>query len=621
MEPRSEYSGGKIKSIDTITKSDKKVIKTPAVLGPQKEKIRGYNLLDTNKSNGGKDKTEKKHFWNRSEGDYKPSFWHNEVKIPQRTPDPLKKAEKEKKKAEKAQKKASDPRTPKQKFVKILVGTLEFIIFGFILSGLIFSGAVYAYKDKYGELAMYGTKLLGEDVGGKTESEIQTILERKIAEINFSFRVDGQEIIVKPEEAGIKFNTGNTAHLAVMEGKIGPWYRPYMHASSSLAYRVYHPLGEKIDKDIRGNLSMDYVIDEAVLAEFTQGLSTKFNVESQNAGLVMQGTEVQVIPAKAGRRIVTESVKMQIADALKNVKTSQIKIDAENVNPGIIEEDTKESIAAAKKLLLQTVSYHYQGQVFTPDKVTIAKWITFKTVEENGKQKLVPLFEPGMIYPYIFGLAGQFNVPAVNKKVTVTNGGSQTVDQEGKDGLKVDVDQASVVTAQNLNAGKNVSLELPTYVVKSKTQVNNIVVADWSKYIEVNLSTQTMTAYTAGGVVVGSWAITSGASSKGYATPTGTFLIQRKAGEGGIPGASGGGVCMPNPPSSTPLCGINYVSYFTGQGHAIHEAWWRSPGAPNDFGNPNYRWNGSHGCVNATFSSAQFIFYWAPIGTPVIIHY
>jgi lipoprotein-anchoring transpeptidase ErfK/SrfK len=195
------------------------------------------------------------------------------------------------------------------------------------------------------------------------------------------------------------------------------------------------------------------------------------------------------------------------------------------------------------------------------------------------------------------------------------------VEQEGKDGLAVDVDQAAVYTATNLSAKKSVDLELPTYAVKAKTQVNSIIVADWSKYIEINLSTQTMIAYTAGGVVVNSWSITSGASSKGYATPTGTFLIRNKSGEGGIPGSSGGGVCMPNPPSKTSLCGINYVSYFTGQGHAIHEAWWRSPGAANDFGNPNYRWNGSHGCINATFSAAQFIFYWAPIGTPVIIHY
>jgi lipoprotein-anchoring transpeptidase ErfK/SrfK len=582
-----------IKNIDSITKPVKTAVKKTADLKPNKNVIEGYNLLHDplNRNKG---------------GEYRPSFFHKDIKLPV------------KKKSKKAKKK----RTPKEIFTRVIIGTLKFIFFTTVLSGLLFSGAVYAYKDRYVERAMFGTKLLGEDVGGKTQSEIQAILESKLSAITFAFSVDGQDIVVKPEEAGVTFMTGDTARAAIQTGKIGPWYRPYMHAGTSLLYRMYKPIGEGLDKDIRGNLSMDYSIDEEVLLEFTQGLSTKFNTEAQNAGLVMQGTDVQVIPAKAGRKIVTDSVKKQVADALINVKTDKIDIDVEKVDPDIIEEDTKQSILAAKALLNSTAVYRYKGQTFTPDKVTIAKWIIFNTTEVGGEQKLIPAFDSDSVYSYIYGLASKINIPAVNKKVIITNGANQIVEQEGKDGLAVDVDQASVYTANNLTAGKSVDLELPTYVVKAKTQVNSIIVADWSKYIEINLSSQRMIAYTAGGVIVNSWAITSGASSKGYATPTGTFLIRdKKTGEGGAPGPSGGGVCMPNPPSKSPLCGINYVSYFTGQGHAIHEAWWRSPGAPNDFGNANYRWNGSHGCINATYGAAQFIFYWATPGTPVIIHY
>jgi lipoprotein-anchoring transpeptidase ErfK/SrfK len=196
----------------------------------------------------------------------------------------------------------------------------------------------------------------------------------------------------------------------------------------------------------------------------------------------------------------------------------------------------------------------------------------------------------------------------------VKNGGETIVEAEGKEGLAVDIDQAVSTTATNLNSGKPVSMELRTYAVKFKTQVNNIYVADWSKYIVINISTQTMCAYLAGGVQVNCWAVTTG--QNGWNTPVGTFLIQRKSGEGGQPGSSGGGVCMPNPPSAYPLCGINYVSTFTPQGHAIHEAWWRT-----SFGTQAYKYNGSHGCINATYDIAKFIFYWAPIGTPVITHY
>lgn len=550
--------------------------------------------------------------------EYKPSFWHKDIRFKTEKLEQLKaalnpKKPKKTKKKPMPKKKAADTRP---KYQRIIIGTLKVIVLSVSFSGLLFTGAVYAYRGQYAQKAMFGTKLLGEDVGGKTKDEIQKILEKKISEITFSFKVDDQNIVIKPEEAGIVFKTGDTANAAVTKGKTGPWYRPYLHSVSSLLYLVYPPVGEKIDRDIQENLSMEFEINENILSQFTQGLSTKFNVDSQNAGLVMNGTDVSVIPAVAGRKIVTESVRMQVTESLKSVKTSEIKIDVEKVNPAIIEQDTLESIAAAKIILNLPVSYHYQGQNFNPDKLTVAKWITFKTIDEKGKQKLVPVVDSKMTYSYIYTLAGKINIPAVNKKVTVKNGAEQVVEQEGKDGLAVDIDQAAVTTAGNLSAGKGVNMELPTYVTKSKTQVNNIIVADWAKYIEINLSTQKMAAYTAGGVLVNSWSITSGASSKGYASPTGTFLILRKSGEGGVPGSAGGGICMPNPPSAYPLCGINYVSTFTGQGHAIHEAWWRS-----SFGGQDYKWNGSHGCINATFDVAKFIFYWAPIGTPVIIHY
>lgn len=541
--------------------------------------------------------------------EYMPSLWHKEIKFTgkskNKTKPVLKTVKKSKKKTEK---------NNKPVYVRVLTVALKITALLLSISMLLFSSAAYAYKESYVSRAMYGTKILGEDVGGKTEAEIQKILKKKVEALTFNFSVEGSNVTIKPYEAGVVFNTKNTAREAVQVGKQGKWYRPYMHASASLIYRVYKPAGEKIDWDIRENLSISYKIDEAKLEGFTKNLSSKFDVAAQNAALVMNGTEVQVIPATAGRKIMIDSVKKQIAEALETVKTNEIKIDVEKIDPEIVENDTKEAIARAKTLISLPVAYTYQGQKFTPDQKTVASWIVFNTRDVNGKQTLVPEIDTKVAYSYVYSLASKINVPTVNKKVTVKNGGEQIVEAEGKEGLAVDIDQAVSGTAASLNAGKGVSLELRTYAVKYKTQVNNIFVADWSKYIEINISTQTMCAYLAGGVKVNCWSVTTG--QNGWNTPTGTFLIQRKSGEGGVPGSGGGGVCMPNPPSAYPLCGINYVSTFTPQGHAIHEAWWRS-----NFGGQNYKWNGSHGCINATYDIARFIFYWAPIGTPVIIHY
>jgi lipoprotein-anchoring transpeptidase ErfK/SrfK len=158
------------------------------------------------------------------------------------------------------------------------------------------------------------------------------------------------------------------------------------------------------------------------------------------------------------------------------------------------------------------------------------------------------------------------------------------------------------------NANKINKLIIDEQQKKTRTiiilEYNGLKVGFDKKYIDVNISTQRMCAYLAGGVQVNCWAITTGRN--GWNTPTGTFLISRKTFVNS----------MPNPPSPYPLNNIHYVSYFTGQGHAIHEAWWRS-----SFGGPDYTYNGSHGCVNAPIGVAQFIYDWAPIGTPVITHY
>lgn len=508
--------------------------------------------------------------------------------------------------------KTSKPERPF--YLKLILGTIKVTVLLISLILISFSGAVYAYRENFNDRALYGTKVLGLDVGGKTKSEVEKIVTTKVNGITLYFSADNEEFVAKPEEAGVTFDVQKTVNLVIEKGKKENMLGVMEKHATSLIYSVSPLVAQKIDGDLKDNFDLNYKIDDGKLQTFTQNLSTKFNVDSKNAGLVMQGSEIKVIPAVYGKKIVADSVKLQIEDAIKKSQNGKISVQVEKINPKIIEKDTQESIDAAQRVLSIPVVFSYQGKSFTPDKATVGSWIVFNTRNVNGVEKLVPEIDPKKVYPYVYGLGANINIQVINKKVTIKNGAEQVVEQEGKDGLALDADKASFNAAKIINEGRPVNIELPTYAVKFKTQVNNIVVADWAKYIEVNISTQRMRAYLAGGEVVGEWAITTGAN--GWNTPTGTFLISRKSGAGGAPGAYGGGVCMPNPPSATPLCGINYVSTFTAQGHAIHEAWWRSA-----FGGQDYKWNGSHGCVNATYDIAKWIYYWAPIGTPVIIHY
>ena len=115
------------------------------------------------------------------------------------------------------------------------------------------------------------------------------------------------------------------------------------------------------------------------------------------------------------------------------------------------------------------------------------------------------------------------------------------------------------------------------------------------RWIDISLSQQRLTAYE-GQVAVFSTLISSGLP----ATPTvvGRFAIQTK-----LPSQtmSGPGYWLPNVP---------YVMYFYA-GYAIHGTYWH-----NNFGHPM-----SHGCVNMSTPDAAWLYGWADIGTPVVIHW
>jgi lipoprotein-anchoring transpeptidase ErfK/SrfK len=129
------------------------------------------------------------------------------------------------------------------------------------------------------------------------------------------------------------------------------------------------------------------------------------------------------------------------------------------------------------------------------------------------------------------------------------------------------------------------------------------------RWIDVNLSTQTITAYE-GATPVYRAGVTTG--RPGWSTPTGTFRIVRRvynetmdSSTIGIPRDAPGGYYLPN---------IYFTQYFDWSGDALHYNYWSPPSA---FGS----YPTSHGCVGMQWGPASFFWSFASIGTPVVIHY
>ena len=116
-----------------------------------------------------------------------------------------------------------------------------------------------------------------------------------------------------------------------------------------------------------------------------------------------------------------------------------------------------------------------------------------------------------------------------------------------------------------------------------------------TRWIEINLSTQRLIAWDGGEPV---YAVIVSTGTYDNPTLTGTFAIQSMHDVARMQG------------EDYDIDDVPYVMYYDGS-YGIHGTYWH-----NNFGTPM-----SHGCVNVAVDHAEWLYYWASIGTPVVVHY
>jgi lipoprotein-anchoring transpeptidase ErfK/SrfK len=128
-------------------------------------------------------------------------------------------------------------------------------------------------------------------------------------------------------------------------------------------------------------------------------------------------------------------------------------------------------------------------------------------------------------------------------------------------------------------------------------------------WVDVNLTQQIATAYD-GRTAVRSALISTG--RPGWDTPIGVFPVLRRVERDTMDGATLVGQGPNGAGADYKVENVRYVQYFTNDGSAIHENYWRRPAT---FGMP-----GSHGCIGMTPADAAWFWSFATVGTPLVIH-
>ena len=127
------------------------------------------------------------------------------------------------------------------------------------------------------------------------------------------------------------------------------------------------------------------------------------------------------------------------------------------------------------------------------------------------------------------------------------------------------------------------------------------------RWLDVDLSSPTRVTLYEGGEEVDSFLAIKGTGR--WPTPTGVFTILRRVANEtmssetiGIPRFGPGGYYLTN---------VLFTQYFTGDGASLHYNYWSS----------NFGYAGSHGCLGLSYKDSAFLWEWAHVGTPLIIHY
>jgi lipoprotein-anchoring transpeptidase ErfK/SrfK len=450
-----------------------------------------------------------------------------------------------------------------------------------VVVGFFVMGSHMATKAWFDGRILPGVVVGGHNLGGLTLAQARAEVERNVHAYQLSLEVGKQEYKAGAAEIGIKYDIEATVDSAYASGR-SSWLPPLHHEPLPYSYRL----------------------DRSLLNEFANGVAQKVGTPPVDASLALAGTSFSTVPEKSGWSIDRVGLERLVEDDVSSPRGGKLQLRPHEQTADIQAKNLTPTVTAAKKLMATPISLSYADRTFAPSPADIGSWLVFQKQPDGLAFKLVPQIDIAKLKNYVQSVANDIDVPPINKKVTIENGVAKTT-QDGTDGMAIDQDAVTAAIDGAVAKQAPLAYAIATHDVPFKTVSESLITLDLGRYIEVNLSKQHLWVWQDHNVIYDS-PVTSGATGAGLATVTGLFSIYYKT-------------------TNTHLVGYQYgwnydvpVKYWMPfyQGFGLHDAVWRN----GNFGGPDYYYGGSHGCVNLPDATAEFIYNWSTIGTPVWVH-
>lgn len=494
-------------------------------------------------------------------------------------------------------------RTGRRRLALILLAIVAVI-------AIVLTGGAFAYAKSYEGKALPGTTVLGTDVSGKTPAEISSQVSAKAEGVTVTVNADGTAHEATLADLGVAVDAEATAAQAVQhDGSI-----PEVVSSTWSGERTVEPV---------------VTVDEKAVANYAKSLIPKDRKtpvdaevvydEDEETWTLVEGTPGQGVDAE---QLVTEvtanssslesfSVDQKITDIAPSITTEEAQATYDEVT-GIIEQPMSISgpdgstheVSSERRSGWIAVAPNEKGDALaiTVDEESVRDWVAEQADEDSVEKKdgIEQVDESGKVVKVVAkkkdGLEITNSDAVADELVTSLSGNTPLEASFETKTVKAEVTKAKAPKAEKDEKSEDKAAPKKTEEPAKPTG---------EKWIDVDLSAKTVTAYVGDSPVWGPRSMVDG--KEGYETVTGSYEIYLRRDTQDMTNASRYGE---DDPRYYYTEDVPWIQYFH-NGYAFHGAPWRS----------SFGYSGSHGCVNMTVSDAKWLYDWAENGTRVEVHH
>jgi len=471
---------------------------------------------------------------------------------------------------------ASAPIEKKKKKGLIALLICAIIVVGLYLTGfIVFQTAFFMPKTSVNQV----------DVSWKTDKEAQELLTADVEgyALTIEERNDQTEVL-KGADFGVQAKLDDKVKTALSDQKTGLWFVDVFK-----------------DKEIHLDDIAEYDVDALnEVIPTLNCLDESQMIPSENATIseTMTDGAFTIVDEVYGTEAIPDNVYAAINEAVAGMEPSVNLAEKGCYIDPELKADSPEALAALEEvndIACMTITYEMAGtDPFLVDGNVIRQWI-------DVSDDLEVTFDEEYVTDFVDAFAAEYDTSFTEREF-VNHAGETVIVPGGYYGWQLDKTPEEELLLEESEAKEDVTRE-PCW---KHTAISLGEHEYGDKYIEVDLTRQTVYLMENGEVVWETPCVT-GKTSRRHGTTPGMYSIYIKQRNRTLNGRNDDGSEYHSP--------VSYWMPFNG-GQGLHDARWRGK-----FGGSIYVYSGSHGCVNLPTSAAAELYDMVEVGTPVIVYW